>query len=150
MVGWYNQISGTNSLDTEAICLPLICFRNLWAKTWSFIVWRELSRLNLALLKYETVQKQSCTTTFSKCLTAVFFHAYLQFFCLDSCKERETGPQIQAGSRHPLMAAPPCQGKHCAESNRGTAKVKGGRKVNAPSQSWTQPPGLISPGLKWY
>lgn len=48
------------------------------------------------------------------------------------------------------MPAPPWHGnvsgtKH-RQQQRDRAKVKGGRKGNAPSQSWTQPPGLIYPG----
>lgn len=116
MVVCYNQISCTNiALMQMAFGLYVLSSsihllqKSVSQNCASFKLRRELSRVFLALLKYETVQEQSCMTTFSKCFTAAFctcLFPVLLFGCLQTEENRtqnQTSQQVPSDGSLPSL-----------------------------------------------
>lgn len=156
MVGCYKQISCTNTaltwrLFTLCVLLPSI---DLLQKSVSQnFIFYTMKRTLKALFSTSQVWDSTKTVLhnyfFQMSYSSLFYMPISSSFVRIPAKRgKQDTKSKQAAGTH--WWQPPLAKGSTVQRARGTAKVKGGRKGNAPSQSWTQPPGLISPGLKWY
>lgn len=165
MVGCYNQISCTNTALTHRIFVLCVLppSTHLLQKSVSqnCIFWTVKTTLKAL---FSTSQVSDSTKPvlhycfFQMSYSSIFYMLISSSFVWIPAKrgKQDTKSKQAAGTQwcQPPLAKGMCLStKHVQRATEGQSKRErrlSGRKGNAPSQSWTQPPGLIYPGLKLY